>query len=320
MLFLVFFRHIFGTFVSEQEEASFKEWMKENSYCFTGEDYMKRLGIFITNKRVVNDFNQNHPFKLSLNKFAAFTNSEYQSLLQTTYPTKIPQQTETEKRNAYVPDSLDWRDFNIINSIKDLGAECGASWAFTAVTAQESAWAKKHGELYNLSASNLIDCCIYASGCNGGNPYDAFQYTNDYQNGQFMSEEDYPYTGSQGACRYDSTKAITSSRSYIIVNLNDEQDMVSKCAEYGVMCASIDASSFSFQLYKGGIFEDSRCSTWKTNLAVCVVGYGVEGDVPYWIIRNSWGMSWGEDGYMKLKRNEKSMCGIASMTFVPIAE
>ncbi|KAH0790677.1 Clan CA, family C1, cathepsin L-like cysteine peptidase [Histomonas meleagridis] len=318
MLALVFLRYTLQSFA--HEETSFLNWMKENSLCYTGEDYLKRLGIFITNKRAVQDFNKDHRFKLKLNQFAALTNSEYQNLIQSKYPFKMPENPITESHNSFTPDTLDWRDFGIVNPIRDFGSACAASWAFSAIASQESAWAKKHGDLYNLSTSNIIDCCIYSYGCNGGHPFDAFQYTNDYQSGQFMLESDYPYTGTQETCKFNASKAVTRSKNLVIVNLDDEKDMQSKCAEYGVMCASIDASSFAFQLYCSGIFDDDRCSKWQTNLAVCVVGYGVDGDVPYWILRNAWGTSWGEDGYMRLRRNKDSMCGIASMAFVPLAE
>ena len=305
------------------EEKSFVNWMRENGIMYSKDEYFYRFGLFLVSYNYVRDFNKKGNFRICLNKFAALTTSEYNFLLNSNAQRMDNDDDDNDDKmikDKMIPESVDWRKNGIVNEIRDQGAECGASWAFAAICSQESSWAMKHNHLYNLSVGNIIDCCIYADGCNGGNPYEAFQYVLDYQNGYFMKEEDYPYHGFQGSCKFDKSKSITRTKGYRMVRLNDEKDMAYKCAKYGVLAAVVDGSSYSFQLYNSGIYDDHSCSSWKSNLAVCVVGYGNQDKVPYWILRNSWGNSWGENGYMKFLRNANSMCGIAYMSFVPISE
>lgn len=311
-----------SAFYGTAEERSFVQWMRENGVMYYGDEYFFRFGIFLVSLNYVSEFNRKSNFRISLNAFAAHTPAEYRDMLNSArglqYRTDHTGDRENIDKN--IPESVDWRTRGIVSDVRDQGAHCGASWAFAAICSQESSWALSHNELYNLSVENIIDCCTLSNGCSGGCPYEAFQYVLEYQNGCFMTEEDYPYVGIEGVCRFDESKAKTKTKGYKMVRMDDEDDMAYKCARYGVVAALVDASSFSFQLYSSGIYEDDTCSSWKSNLSVCVVGYGKEEKTPYWILRNSWGSSWGEFGYMRFLRNANSMCGIASMSFVPISK
>lgn len=299
------------------EERSFLNWMRSNNQYFIGDEYNLRLGLFIARGRYIREFNKRpgNTFKVGFNKFSCYTPAEYQTLLGFRMDKKAYEKnTESKKYTVKEPDTLDWREKGVVNAIKDQG-QCGSCWAFSAVCTCESAYAIKTGTLLSYSEQNLVDCVTLSFGCNGGNPSYAITYVTYIQSGQFNSEQDYPYKAVGGTCSYDSSKAIGKVTSYHSVFFHSESDLLSKLVNYGPVSVAIDASQTSFNSYSGGIYQDSSCSSWFLDHAVACVGYGSENGTNYWIVRNSWGTSWGEDGYFRLLRGE-NMCGIASSALV----
>ncbi|KAK8893283.1 hypothetical protein M9Y10_021700 [Tritrichomonas musculus] len=299
------------------EERGFLNWMRSNNQYFVGDEYNLRLGLYLARSRYIQEFNKRkgNTFKVGFNKFSCYTPVEYQSLLGFRMDKNaIKQGGENKKSSIKAPDSLDWRDKGVVNAIKDQG-QCGSCWAFSAVSTCESAYAIKTGTLLSYSEQNLVDCVTLSFGCNGGNPSIAISYITGSQNGQFNSEEDYPYKAVGGTCSYDSSKAIGKVTSYHLVSFQSETDLQSKLVSYGPVSVAIDASQTSFNAYAGGIYQDSSCSSYFLDHAVCCVGYGSEDGTDYWIVRNSWGTAWGEQGYFRLLRGQ-NMCGIASSALV----
>ena len=299
------------------EEKAFVSWMRNNNQLYSGDEYQLRFGIYLTNSRLVQEHNAKGTFKVALNKFAALTPSEYKALLG--FKPQI-RQNKAIKSNFKRADSLDWRLKGAVNEIKDQG-QCGSSWAFSAIASAESANFLSSGKLERYSEANLVDCVddLVCYGCHGGQMSPAFDYVIAKQGGRFNLESDYPYKPSQDRCRFSASKAVGSIRSYIEVNEGDEDELADKCAEYGPVCVGFDASLWSFQCYSSGIYDEPACSPVSLSGAGNVVGYGAEGGTDYWILRISWGVEWGEAGYMRMIRNKGNQCGIATMASVPIA-
>jgi C1A family cysteine protease len=132
-----------------------------------------------------------------------------------------------------------------------------------------------------------------------------------------MLESDYPYVPAAGTCKWDKSKGVGSITDEINVNSGDEKDLADKCKTFGPVSVEIDAKHDSFQLYKSGIYDEPRCSVQEVDFAIGVVGYGTDGGVAYWIGRNSWGTSWGEDGYIRMSKDKDNQCGIANVGVIP---
>ena len=303
---------------TKHEEKAFVQWMRKTQNLYVGDEYHFRLGIYSANQRKVQEFNQaGKKYTVEMNKLATLTEAEYKALLGHR-SSKI--EAKASVSTIKIPSSVDWRDEGIVNAIKDQGS-CGSCWAFSVIQAQESQWALKKGELKSLSEQNLVDCVTTCYGCNGGDEYLAYDYVIANQNGYFMLESDYPYTGYDGTCQFSSSKGVCPVTSYIRPTTTaNETELAAGCAEKGVVSIAIDASSWSFQLYSGGIYDPLFCSSTDLDHAVGLVGYGTESDTDYWIVRNSWGTSWGEEGYIRMIRNDNNKCGVATDTIIPQVE
>lgn len=301
-------------------EHRFIEWMRNNDIYYIGDEYYFRLGLFLSHCKYLQSYNKRPglTFRLAVNKFACTTLSEYKSILGLQFTGNNPNQRQPTTKSKYeVPDSFDWRDKNVVNAIRDQG-KCGSCWSFSAIATSESAYAISTGNLLTFSEQNLIDCTTNCYGCNGGEPNAAINYVIKHQNGQFNSCNTYPYTGEDGKCSFDPKKSIGKITSYISVEQYNENDLKEKVAQYGVASCCIAAGNIPFMSYQSGILDNHECFASFLDHAVACVGYGTENGIDYWIVRNSWGTNWGEDGYVRMKRNDYNQCGIASHVFVAI--
>lgn len=218
-----------------------------------------------------------------------------------------------------VPFQVDWRKNHKVSSVKNQG-HCGGCWAFSSSGAVESAWAIKHNVVYNLSQQELIDCSTdYGNkGCGGGSMDLGFKYIID--NG-LCTNLSYPYQAMNQECQKDQCSSVVNISNYGDLKPNDELNLKRGVAQQPVSVA-IQANKRSFQLYQSGIYSDLDCGT-QLDHGVLLVGYGFdfETDTPYWIIKNSWGEEWGENGYIRIQRNvddQRGLCGIAMDPSYPI--
>ena len=209
------------------------------------------------------------------------------------------------------PVSIDWRTKGAVTAVKDQG-QCGSCWTFSATGAVEGAWAISKGQLIDLSEQELVDCATgfsYGShGCNGGQMEGALKFV--IANGQ-CSLSSYPYTALDGTCQKCSAVARMSSCSD--VKPNDQISLTAAVAQQPVAIA-IEADTLYFQSYSSGILTSASCGT-SLDHGVLIVGYGSENGIDYWLVKNSWGTTWGDNGYIKIARssstNDAGICGIA---------
>lgn len=174
----------------------------------------------------------------------------------------------------------------------------------------------------SLSEQNIIDCTAkygIIHGCNGGFRYYAFQYIKD--NGGIDTEQSYPYEGrDNNTCRFNPKNSVTSNRGMVEIPEGNEEALVNALATIGPVSISIDATHYSFRFYSDGIYYEPECVSEDVNgHAVLAIGYGTDGDgKDYYIVKNSWGTTWGDDGYIKMARNKKNHCGIATSAIYPV--
>ncbi|XP_049387834.1 cysteine proteinase RD21A-like [Solanum stenotomum] len=172
--------------------------------------------------------------------------------------------------------------------------------------------------MITLSEQELVDCdTMYNDGCNGGLMDYAFQFI--ISNGGIDTESHYPYKGIDHKCDLVRKNAkVVSIDDYEDVPANEKA--LEKAVAHQPISVAIEASGRAFQLYSSGIFT-GKCGT-QLDHGVVVVGYGTENGVDYWIVRNSWGTNWGEDGYIKMEKNieatNSGKCGIAMEASYPI--
>lgn len=301
-------------YVLEHEEKSFLAWMRNTNQIYYGDEYHLRFGIFLSSSRYVQEHNkQNRRFKVSLNKFAAYTPSEYRALLGFRMDrSKKYTQKSTRKSNV---DSLDWRDKGVINPIKDQGG-CASCWAFSAVASVEAIDAIATGTLQSFSEQNLVDCVTGCQRCVGGLMTAAYDYIIQFQDGKFCLEDDYKYTAVGGICLFDQYSHVGSITKYVNIEEGNEDDLAAKVEQYGPVAVAIDSGCASFQLYNSGIYDDPDCSTSYVNHGVNCIGFGLEDGTKYWIVRNEWGLAWGEKGYFRMLW-DNNQCGIATCATLP---
>ncbi|XP_059279367.1 low-temperature-induced cysteine proteinase-like [Lycium ferocissimum] len=309
----------------EEVMAMYESWLVEHKkvYNALGEKD-KRFQIFKDNLKYIDEQNaMGKSYKLGLTQFADLTNEEYRSMYLGT-KVDVSRRLSNAQSDRYapkvgdsLPDSVDWREKGVLVGVKNQG-QCGSCWAFSAVAAIEAVNKMVTGDSISLSEQELVDCdTSYNSGCKGGLMDYAFKFV--INNGGLDTEEDYPYTAKDGRCDQTRKNArVVTIDGYEDVPANNEKALKKAVAGQPVSVA-IEAGGKDFQHYKSGIFT-GNCGA-AVDHGVVAVGYGSENGMDYWIVRNSWGASWGERGYLRMQRNianPKGLCGIATICSYPV--
>ena len=302
----------------------FKE--QYNKVYANPEEEMYRRTVFNNNYNRIEEHNKNeeNSFKLEMNQFGDLLSHEYHNK-NTYYHLREQPIVSTNTFIEIVTDvvdEIDWRDHNAVTPVKNQG-QCGSCWAFSTTGSLEGLNAIQTGKLVSFSEQELMDCSKPEGdqSCNGGLMDYAFQYVIDKQG--ICTEEEYSYEGKdEDTCRVcDKVMTITG---FTDVDQNNEDALKQAVSQLPVSVA-IQANTFQFQFYRHGIFTGNcgNPSSYELDHGVLAVGYGTEDGQDYWIVKNSWGPTWGDKGYIRLARNveeKQGKCGIAMQPSFPVNE
>jgi len=307
----------------EQHEENFMfqflTWYKTHNKVYQREEFGKRYLTFKKNLHFIKTHNAgNSSVTVALNEFADMTNEEFNGVMKGYKHIERPYIRSKNAKKGLgaikLPTSVDWTTKGAVTPVKNQG-QCGSCWSFSTTGSVEGAHAISTGNLVSFSEQELVDCAgSYGNmGCNGGLMDYAFEYVK--ANG-LCTESDYPYTAQDGTCKSSScTAAISTISGYTDVTSNDEDALMQAVAQQPVSVA-IEADQSVFQFYSGGVMSSSSCGT-NLDHGVLVVGYGEESGEKYWKVKNSWGTTWGMNGYILLGRQTGSSSGVCGIAMQP---
>jgi cathepsin L len=310
------------------DDQHWQLWKGVHNKQYSVAEESVRRAIWESNLKIVESHNLEadlgvHTFWLGMNAYADMTNEEFvRAMNGYNASARGPrnQDRHTFRFNpdlGALPDTVDWRTKGYVTPVKDQG-QCGSCWAFSSTGALEGQHFKATGKLVSLSEQNLVDCSKKQGnmGCNGGLMDYAFQYIKE--NNGIDTEPSYPYEARDGSCRFKAADVGATDTGFTDITSKDEDALQQAVATVGPISVAIDASHSSFQLYRRGVYNEPRCSQTQLDHGVLAVGYGVEGSYDYWLVKNSWGKSWGDEGYIMMTRNKHNQCGIATASSYPL--
>jgi cathepsin L len=309
----------------DDEWESFKNVHKKQ-YNSVAEESARRT-IWQANSATIVQHNSEaalgiHTYTLGMNEYGDLTTEEFtkqmNGLKQPTKAKNRALQKSLAPSPSATPAAVDWRLAGYVTPVKNQG-QCGSCWAFSATGSLEGQHFAKTKQLVSLSEQNLVDCSTsYGNqGCNGGWTDYAFEYIQ--ANRGVDTEASYPYTAAQGRCRFSKNSNGATDTTYVDIQSGSESALQAAVATIGPISVAIDASHSSFQLYKSGVYNETACSSTSLDHAVLVVGYNTTSSVvPYYIVKNSWGTTWGIQGYIWMSLNNGNQCGIATAASYPL--
>jgi len=304
--------------INEDIYNQFIAFAKTHNKQYFIDEFLQRYSIFDNNLNTINQHNeQNLSWKMAINQFADLTQTEfksrrfgYQNLRVKNY-----ENVENEINFINVPSEIDWVEKGAVTSVKDQ-QQCGSCWAFSTTGSVEGVYFLSTGKLLSFSEQQLVDCSSsYGNeGCDGGLMDDGLTYIKDKG---ICLEKDYSYTASDGKCK--KCKTQTKIDSFVDVQPNNETALLQAVSLQPVSVA-IEADTSVFQFYSSGVMDSESCGT-QLDHGVLVVGYGTKDGKDYWKVKNSWGSSWGDSGYIMIGRNanaKEGICGIAMEPSYPV--
>jgi len=328
-VFLALFSCIAAASASTLLQAQWSQFKADHAkvYSSPAEEAL-RLSIFAKNVAKINEQNRaGQSWKSGINQFTDLTKEEFVSTyasgkIASRAPRKPVNYDNLQAKIADLPESVDWRDQGVVTMVRNQGA-CGSCWAFASASVLGS-YAKINNmthDLIELSPQHLVSCvpnplkCGGTGGCMGSIEPLAYTYASLFG---IVTEDDYPYASGSGGnddvCEFDATTtdATVMTMGFETLPHNDAAALMNHLATAGPLSASVAASDWS--AYHGGVFDGCDYNgNMVVNHAVTLVGYGTdpaEGD--FWLIKNSWGTSWGEGGYIRLRRQSTPQCAIDS--------
>lgn len=311
-----------GYIIDKQEQITDNGWQTwklqhQKNYHDIYEEKV-RYSIWQDNTRFIEEFNaKDRRTRLAMNHFGDMTNTEFRRMMNGYRMRNTSAGSSFLKPlNFKAPDVVDWRTKGYVTPVKNQG-ECGSCWAFSTTGSVEGQHFRATGKLVSLSEQNLVDCSkVFGNdGCNGGLVDYAFEYIKE--NNGIDTEDSYPYTAQEGTCNFNRDAVGATLSGYTDVYRN-EVSLRDAVAANGPVSVAIDASHPSFQFYKSGVYYEPQCSSTTLDHGVLVVGYGSDNGEDYWLIKNSWGNGWGQEGYIWILRNYNNHCGVATQASYPL--
>jgi C1A family cysteine protease len=304
-------------------ESAFLGYITEFGKSYSNmAEYEMRLTNFAQKHSVIRAHNaEESAYKLGHNKMSDWTEEEYASVL--TYKPNMVNSTVVESDVSpmgYSP--VDWRSTSCLSPVQDQG-QCGSCWTFSTCESLSGANFIKTGKLIELSEQQIVSCSTNyfsngAGGCNGGNMQTGYRYSGS---NPIMSLADYPYnsgrTQQNGSCQYNKSEGLVGAKSYANVQKNNPSALKDAVQQQPVSI-SIDASSRYYNSYSSGILTNANSCGTSLDHAVIIVGWGQQNGTEFFLVKNSWGSSWGENGYVRFQIiNGKGMCGCQMAPLYP---
>jgi len=292
-------------------KTKFNLYKEKFSKNYSDEEHSSRFSTFVANDAKITKHNaKGKSWTLGHNEFSDMTEAEFSAARINGYKASQRPKNYATATNAAVADAVDWVAAGAVTPVKDQG-QCGSCWAFSTTGSFEGAYQIATGDLVSFSEQDLVSCDHDGDqGCNGGLMDTAFGYIKE---SGICTEGDYPYTsggGDSGSCKTACSPAATLTGFTDVAN---EAGMIA-ALNVGPVSVAVEADKSAWQFYSGGVLDDASCGT-SLDHGVLAVGYGTDGK-DYYNVKNSWGASWGESGYIRLVQG-KNQCGIASAASYP---